>query len=248
MARDGARAPIGGSPRSRPLIEAAGLDRVICDPDVDRVVDPDQAWERFERLGASTRSGLISLHTGEPPDEEELGRSFGPLFELVGRNVPVRIVCPTSFAAPEHIRHLVTTLGNRGVPVHFVDVVPQRMVISDAVRAVVPVGGSRLAQGSVFVTDHPLVRGLAGFAHRVFAAGVPLRDLPPDGSRLGPDSLELRVVRLLSSGVTDQVAARELGVTDRQYRRYVSRVMSRLDAHSRFQAGVKAVERGWLDA
>lgn len=58
--------------------------------------------------------------------------------------------------------------------------------------------------------------------------------------------LDRRVIGLLATGVTDDVAARRLFVTDRQYRRYVAAVMRKLGATSRFQAGMLAAERGWL--
>ena len=214
--------------------------------DLDPEPDGEKAWDRLEHLGRRTRQGLISLHAGDPPDEAELVRSFGPLFDLVDRHVTVRIVCPASFAAPGHVRHLVVSLGERGVPVRFVDNVPQRILVSDDVRAALPLDGTRLAEGTVFVNERRLVTALAAAARRIFAAGVPLEHLPRAGDELAPTVIERRVVRLLASGITDEVAARRLSITDRQYRRYVSAVMRRLHASSRFQAGVKASERGWI--
>ncbi|NLE97836.1 MAG: helix-turn-helix domain-containing protein [Propionibacterium sp.] len=49
-----------------------------------------------------------------------------------------------------------------------------------------------------------------------------------------------RVVRLLAAGHTDAVAARKLGISERQFRRHVSGLMLDLDAGSRFQAGIEA--------
>jgi DNA-binding NarL/FixJ family response regulator len=54
------------------------------------------------------------------------------------------------------------------------------------------------------------------------------------------------VLMLMSSGVKDEAAARQLNVSDRTYRRHVADILSRLGASSRFQAGVEAVRRGWL--
>ncbi|MGW7757819.1 LuxR family transcriptional regulator [Streptomyces violaceusniger] len=55
-----------------------------------------------------------------------------------------------------------------------------------------------------------------------------------------------RILRYLQAGVTDEVAARELTVSVRTYRRYVADIMSQLGANSRFQAGVRAAELGLL--
>ncbi|MGW2380178.1 DNA-binding response regulator [Streptomyces sp. NPDC001658] len=52
------------------------------------------------------------------------------------------------------------------------------------------------------------------------------------------------VLYALGSGVTDVVAARELGVSLRTYRRRVAELLVTLGAESRFQAGVRAGELG----
>uniref|UniRef100_UPI0031D55D41 helix-turn-helix transcriptional regulator n=1 Tax=Streptomyces hawaiiensis TaxID=67305 RepID=UPI0031D55D41 len=52
------------------------------------------------------------------------------------------------------------------------------------------------------------------------------------------------VLRALGSGITDEAAARELGMSLRTYRRRVAELLDGLDASSRFQAGVRAGELG----
>lgn len=47
-------------------------------------------------------------------------------------------------------------------------------------------------------------------------------------------------------GLTDEVAARRLGISLRTARRMMARIMERLGAHSRFEAGLRAKERRWL--
>ncbi|MDX3798601.1 DNA-binding response regulator [Streptomyces sp. AK04-3B] len=55
-----------------------------------------------------------------------------------------------------------------------------------------------------------------------------------------------RVLRALTSGVTDEAAARELGMSLRTYRRRVAELLVTLNAGSRFQAGVRAGELGLI--
>ncbi|MBL3669485.1 helix-turn-helix transcriptional regulator [Streptomyces sp. M2CJ-2] len=57
-----------------------------------------------------------------------------------------------------------------------------------------------------------------------------------------------QILCCLCAGVTDEVAARQLSVSVRTYRRYVAEIMSMLGASSRFQAGVRAAELGLLPA
>jgi DNA-binding NarL/FixJ family response regulator len=56
------------------------------------------------------------------------------------------------------------------------------------------------------------------------------------------------VLRLLAQGDTDEAAARKLGVSARTVGRVAADLMERLGARSRFQAGARAGEQGWLSA
>jgi DNA-binding NarL/FixJ family response regulator len=56
------------------------------------------------------------------------------------------------------------------------------------------------------------------------------------------------VVRLLAEGMTDEGVSRRIGVSLRTVRRIASDLMTRLTARSRFEAGVKAAQLGWIDS
>jgi DNA-binding CsgD family transcriptional regulator len=63
----------------------------------------------------------------------------------------------------------------------------------------------------------------------------------------GVDAVAMKVIGLLSSGHKDDVAARQLGVSVRTFRRHVADIMDRLGAKSRFEAGVRAATLGLVD-
>ncbi|WP_187415048.1 response regulator transcription factor [Nonomuraea sp. PA05] len=52
------------------------------------------------------------------------------------------------------------------------------------------------------------------------------------------------ILKALGSGLTDETAARRLGISLRTYRRRVAELMAKLEADSRFQAGLRAGELG----
>ncbi|WP_422773343.1 hypothetical protein ACN28C_10705 [Plantactinospora sp. WMMC1484] len=52
------------------------------------------------------------------------------------------------------------------------------------------------------------------------------------------------VLRVLASGLTDEAAARRLGMSLRTYRRRVAELLQQLNADSRFQAGLRAGSLG----
>ncbi|MBL3667670.1 helix-turn-helix transcriptional regulator [Streptomyces sp. M2CJ-2] len=67
-----------------------------------------------------------------------------------------------------------------------------------------------------------------------------------DFGNLNRADVARQILNLLQVGITDEVAARELSISVRTYRRYVAEIMALLGASSRFQAGVRAAELGLL--
>ncbi|MGW8333423.1 helix-turn-helix transcriptional regulator [Streptomyces sp. NPDC055808] len=86
-----------------------------------------------------------------------------------------------------------------------------------------------------------VVAGLRSLVHAAWASSPGLDDhlrrRPP---ALGADAR--RILRALAAGHTDEVAARQLGMSLRTYRRRVAELMEALGATSRFQAGLRARE------
>lgn len=110
--------------------------------------------------------------------------------------------------------------------------------------AVVPLaGGSK--DSIVLVHPSGLLDGLMELFEAYWERAEPLLSEGPDVVE-GPSEEELVLVRLLHSGYKDQAIARQLGVSVRTATRRVAALMQRLDAGTRFQAGVKARERGWV--
>lgn len=99
--------------------------------------------------------------------------------------------------------------------------------------------------GASLVEDPATVRALDLMFTGAWCRAVPLDQYPCRGGRLDADSAR-RILECLRTGHTDEVAAREMRVSLRTYRRYVAEIMRELGANSRFQAGVRAVELGLL--
>lgn len=73
--------------------------------------------------------------------------------------------------------------------------------------------------------------------------------LGADHRRQGDDGVsasDRELLRLLASGLTDEGAGKRLGISVRTVRRQMAALMERLNATSRFEAGLKAAQRGWL--
>jgi DNA-binding NarL/FixJ family response regulator len=90
-----------------------------------------------------------------------------------------------------------------------------------------------------------MIAAIRALFDQFWREGVPWGQQPRRGQH-GLTAVEHELLWLLAQGMTDEVAARRLGLSLRTVRRMASELMTRLNAHSRFEAGVRAVHRGWL--
>ncbi|WBQ08418.1 helix-turn-helix transcriptional regulator [Kribbella sp. CA-293567] len=169
------------------------------------------------------------------------GLAFGP--RDVRPGIRYRAIYPDNArTAPTLCRHL-GAMSLAGVAVRTVAMVPMNALVIDNSIAVLP---ADTTNGSVAVLRlSSVVTTAIELFERVWPDAVPLADRDaPIGTDLSLREKDL--LRLLALGATDEVAAAQLGISVRTVRRMVSHIMNRLGARSRFQAGVKAADRGWL--
>ncbi|MFD0474623.1 hypothetical protein ACFQ0B_45100 [Nonomuraea thailandensis] len=93
--------------------------------------------------------------------------------------------------------------------------------------------------GALQIRQPGVVAMLADVFDGMWARARDLDDLP-----LSP--IEQQVLHALTCHDNDEVAARSISVSVRKFRAHVAELMNRLDAATRFQAALRAKERGWL--
>ncbi|WP_410603484.1 helix-turn-helix transcriptional regulator [Amycolatopsis sp. lyj-90] len=139
-------------------------------------------------------------------------------------------------------------LSRAGAEVRTDAEVPMDALVIDRTSVILPADGRQA--GTAIFRLPGVVTATVGLFERIWQAAAPLVPLdlaePEDASMLTGREQEL--LTLLFSGTTDESAAARLGVSVRTVRRMVADIMNRLGARSRFQAGAKAVDRGWLMA
>ncbi|WP_326770168.1 hypothetical protein OG978_26330 [Streptomyces sp. NBC_01591] len=119
-------------------------------------------------------------------------------------------------------------------------------LIVDGRTALVQSGAEGSGRHAAIITDPAAV----GALDLLFAGTWASARLLADELRLDRSLrtvLARRILEKLREGHTDDVAAREIDVSLRTYRRHVAEIMRELGANSRFQAGVRAVELGLLE-
>lgn len=93
------------------------------------------------------------------------------------------------------------------------------------------------------VREPAVLRALHQFALLTWQSG---HGLPGEGGGAEIGETLRATLRMLDLGLKDEVAARQLGVSLRTYRRHIAELMTRLGVRTRFHIGVRAAELGLL--
>jgi DNA-binding CsgD family transcriptional regulator len=166
------------------------------------------------------------------------------------RGVRYRVLLPEQLRASPVLALRMGRLAPAGVQVRTVPVVPTDATVVDGTLAMLPGGpapaeGEPRAGGLTMVRLPSVVGTVVALFEQLWASAAPLTasDLTGDD---GLSGRERELLALLSAGCTDESAAARLGISVRTVRRMMAAIMTRLGARSRFQAGLKAADRGLL--
>lgn len=232
------------------LTELTALhERRASDPGtgVERVDSVEKIRERLEELSFFTRTSVFSVQPGGPQSAASLDASRPLDLRGLRRGIDMRIIHDAAILDDDLNRAYLQEMTAAGAKVRVNNQPMDRMIVMDGRVAVVPLDPTNSRRGALVVQQPGLVAGFVTLFHRLWAEAkdVPWagEDTPPEPELTDEDR---RVLAMLASGSTDETAAREVGVSVRHLRRRVARLMERLDASSRFEAGVEAAKRGWI--
>ncbi|MFC4057213.1 hypothetical protein ACFOWE_02840 [Planomonospora corallina] len=216
---------------------------------IERVEGLAEVRRRIDDLAFFSYKHVLALHPASPTglmvaDYVEAARKTD--MRSLRRGLTMRAVYhPSVLADPVFEAYLYETIS-LGAEVRVTDEPMDRMIIYDSV-AVVAVDPKETTKGALFIREQGLVSQLHTYFSGVWQAAVDLREYQSPSSDT-PDltDLERRVLAVMASADKDEIAARELDVSVRTYRRYVADLMSRLGAVNRFQAALRAKEENWI--
>lgn len=218
-------------------------------PMIDRTPAPQATvipWRRqggAEALLAAATTEVLVMSTRAVASREPIGVLRQVDQENVRRGVRYRVITPDAARTAPGLGTHLAAITLAGADTRTVPEVPSDALVIDRSTVLVPAspGGS----GATALRLPSVVAMTVELFERVWAGAVPLSgsEVPADGE-IGDREKEL--LALLSLGYTDAAAAAKLGLSVRTVRRVVADIMNRLGARSRFQAGAKAADRGWL--
>ncbi|MDY0809784.1 LuxR C-terminal-related transcriptional regulator [Kitasatospora purpeofusca] len=214
-------------------------------PDVEQLVGLDRIRDRLSRFSNEAREEIMTFapEGGQKPENIEAAKPLNRA--LADRGVRMRTVYLDSVRNSPHTVDYVNWLASLGGQVRTVPELPTRMIVVDRATAVIPVRSDDTAAGAVVLTGQGMLTALCALFETVWAGAQSL-GATVQLDRNGLTAQERTAVALLADGHTDDAIAKRLGVSPRTARRIATDLMERLEARSRFQAGARAAQVGWL--
>ncbi|WP_436755359.1 LuxR C-terminal-related transcriptional regulator [Streptomyces sp. URMC 124] len=213
----------------------------------EQLTGAEEIRDRLARLAAGVQHEIMTFAPGGAHTESDLEASRGPNAALLERGVTMRTIYLDSVRNHQPTLHHVDWLHQHGGQVRTAPTLPIRMIIADRSQAVLPLDTEDAQVGAVVLTGQGITTALCELFENTWRTATPLGPaVTVERDDNGLTRQHREVLRMLAEGLTDQAIAKRLGVSSRTARRFAAELMDALEARSRFEAGVHAVQNGWL--
>lgn len=212
-------------------------------PGADVLLGLDAVQERLELLAKDLRGECLAVMPGGAQSQASLDASRPLDEEAMNRGVELLTLYQDSVRNDAPTLDYARWMSQVGGQVRTAPLLPPRFLVFDRAIAVIPLDPENTRRGALCTSEPAVVATLCALFFQVWETAVPLSDgRAGEGLTTG----EKLLLKLLAGGLTDDAAAKRLGVSLRTVRRQMSSLMERLDARSRFEAGLKAAQVGWI--
>ncbi len=219
---------------NRFLIQNAVPDVEILD-DVDKANLRMQSFHPQKSLWGMAKPGPINA---SPTD------NFADQ-HTIARGVECRYLVSESQLKTRLGQEWVDFLWDVGGKVRVVPSIPFKLVIFDGESAAMPIDPDDHSAGAVVHHSKAVVRMAVEMYEHYWRYADRSFERTPEAGELSGQEAEL--LRLLVQGATDEQVARKLGVSMRTVRRMAAKLSEQVGASGRFELGVRAAQRGWVD-
>jgi len=164
---------------------------------------------------------------------------------ILERGVECRYLIEEAQLKARGARDYLAYMEEMGGKVRFVPSIAFKLVIFDGESAVMPLDPDNYDAGAVVHHSKAVVRmAIEMYEHYWRHADRSFERTPEPGEL---NAQESEFLRFLVQGATDEQVARKLGVSMRTVRRMAAKLSEQVGASGRFELGVRAAQRGWVD-
>lgn len=219
---------------------------------VDLLADEHAVNVAMADLFAGAEQSVVSMRTRSPRvlrmmtmGEEQAAQ---PVLNGEGREVGLRVTFDSALIVEAELPPAIRARIKVGDRIRFTGNVPFTATCSDTGITVLDLPGADGTPLGLLITQpevSAVVRKVIDDAWLRGARWAGRGSLPQPGE--APlDARDREILALLLNGSTDSAIARQLSISARTVERRARRMMNLLDAATRFQAGARAVQRGWI--
>ncbi|WP_327286370.1 MULTISPECIES: LuxR C-terminal-related transcriptional regulator [unclassified Streptomyces] len=237
---------LGKAAAARALAEYASLHPDATAGATERLVGLDAIQAKLEVLAEALTRECLSVMPGAAQSQSSLDASRPLDEEAMGRGVSILTLYQDSARNDPATYAYARWMTEQGGMVRTCPVLPPRLLVFDREVAIVPIDPSNSRLGALCTREPGIVASLVALFDQTWHTAVPLGTAQPQGTHTGLTPSEQELLRLLAAGMTDENAGKRLGISLRTVRRQMAALMERLNASSRFEAGLKAAQSGWL--
>ncbi|MEV8092882.1 LuxR C-terminal-related transcriptional regulator [Streptomyces sp. TLI_235] len=227
------------------IAEYASVHAPANQPGIELISSLDEVRDRLVQLASDAAAEVLSFAPGgpQPPQVMEASRVLDQ--ESLERGVRMRTLYQDSVRNDPATVQYARWLHGLGGAVRTVPTLPLRMILVDNATAIVPIDPEDARKGAVLLRSPGVIAALRALFEQVWEQARPLGESVQRDPH-GLTAQERELLRLLAEGLTDERAGQRLGVSLRTVRRMMADLMVRMDARSRFQAGIQCAALGWL--
>jgi DNA-binding CsgD family transcriptional regulator/sugar-specific transcriptional regulator TrmB len=211
-----------------------------------RLLGLDAVQTELEILIKNVRHEVLAVTYGSTITTDALEAARPVDAAMLQHGISVNVLYQDSVRNDPATHAYARWLNDQGGQVRTAPLLPPRMLIYDREVALIPIDPDDTARGALCTREPGMLASLTALYERAWEAAVPLGADRTTDPHTGLSPLERNLLKLLASGLTDESAAKRLGVSLSTVRRQMAGIMERLGATSRFEAGLKAAQRGWL--
>ncbi|MFD9797005.1 LuxR family transcriptional regulator [Streptomyces sp. NPDC059070] len=212
--------------------------------DLVEVVTGDAVGPRMRHAWTSAREQIRQF---ESPPYFPLPGATQDALATLARGVRQRVVYSReSLEYPGHLEEAIEPCVNAGEQARVLPSVPVKLVIIDEAYALVSLSIKEADVHNAMLVVQPcgLLSALVALFEQSWQNALPFHGTTTRPGGLAP--ADRRLLWLLAGGASDEVIARELGVSRRTFFRRLQILMAQLGAANRFQMALQAQRNGWL--
>ncbi|GAA1240380.1 helix-turn-helix domain-containing protein [Kitasatospora nipponensis] len=213
---------------------------------VERLVGMDAVQRRLERFAVEAAREVLTFMPGGPQSAAALAAAQRNDDGIRRRGVLIRTVGLSGVREDPGTLAYARWLSGDGCGFRTAPSLPTRMILVDGSQALVPLDPADSRRGALCLSDPAVVTPLLALFEQTWTLAAPLGSAPASDPATAPSDQERALLALLAQGHTDESAACQLHISARTARRMMASVIERLGARSRFEAGLRAHQLGWV--